>query len=297
MCKPLRLLIIDGYSKKSRDNLEAAGMKLAWVLYDEMLRQHLPDADREVLLPTDPGVSMPTDDELEEFDGVIWTGCNLTIYDTENPSVAKQIDLAQRAYEIGIPAFGSCWGIQMAAYSAGGDVRLHPKGREMGIARKIHLTPEGRSHPMFEGKPDVFDAFISHDDQVTRIPEGGTLLASNSYTRVQALEVKHKKGTFWGVQYHPEYNLHELARLIVAREEKLVSQGLFKDHEDLTAMVDRMEDLFANRNRKDHSWQLAIDNDVLSDEIRQCEFVNWIKHLVIPTAEQRRSEAVSAPRQ
>jgi len=288
MSAPLRFLIVDGYSKKSRDDLETAGMKLAWLLYREMLLRHMPDAEYEVVLPTDPGVELPSESQAERYDGIIWTGCNLTIYDENDPAVAKQVDFAKRAYEIGIPGFGSCWGIQMAAFAAGGEVKRHPKGREMGIARKIALTPEGRHHPMYDGKPPVFDAFVSHDDEVTRLPEGATLLASNSYTRVQAISVTHKNGTFWGVQYHPEYDLHEMARLVVAREYKLVPQGLFKDHGDLMALVERMEELFANQNRKDHRWQLAIDDDVLSDEIRQCEFVNWLRHLVVPTAERRR---------
>jgi GMP synthase (glutamine-hydrolysing) len=291
MPKPLRFLIVDGYSEKSRNDLETAGMKLAWVLYKEMLHQHMPETEYEILLPTDPGVKRPTGTDLEVYDAIIWTGCNLTIYDKENPSVATQLDLAREGYEIGIPSFGSCWGIQMAAYAAGGDVQLHPKGREMGIARKIRLTPEGLKHPMYDGKPPVFDAFISHDDQVTELPEGGTLLASNNYTRVQAISVTHKKGTFWGVQYHPEYDLHEMARLIVAREYKLVPQGLFTGHEDLMAMVTRMEELFADQGRLDHRWQLGIDEDVLCDSIRQCEFVNWLRHLVVPTADKRRKEA------
>jgi len=34
----------------------------------------------------------------------------------------------------------------------------HPnsRGLEMGIARKIALTPEGRSRPLYAGKPNVF---------------------------------------------------------------------------------------------------------------------------------------------
>ena len=52
--------------------------------------------------------------------------------------------------------------MQMAAVAAGGEVRKNPHGREMGFARKLRLTAEGRVHPMYEGKPDVFDGFISH---------------------------------------------------------------------------------------------------------------------------------------
>jgi len=280
----LRFLIIDGYPPQSRQELEQAGMKLAWKLYAEMLLQHLPDALYDVLLPSDPGVKLPPAHDLDIYAGIIWTGCNLSINDTENPSVSGQIELAKRAYELGIPSYGSCWGIQMAAVAAGGEVQPNPKGREMGIGRKIHLTPEAYNHPMFEGKPRVFEGFVSHDDIITRIPPDGVLLATNSFAGVQAMAVTHKKGTFWATQYHPEYNLHEMARLIVAREKKLIKAGFFRSREDMMELVERMEALAKEPDRKDLRWQLAIDDDVLSDSIRQCEFVNWINKLVLPMA-------------
>ena len=95
----------------------------------------------------------------------------------------------------------------------------------MGIARKIVLTPEGRAHPMYRGKKHVFDAFISHDDEITHMPPGGLALAGNDFTRVQAVSVTWQGGTFWSPQYHPEYDLHELARLCYCRKQKLVDTG------------------------------------------------------------------------
>jgi len=282
-----RYLIIDGYSKASRDALEAAGMQTAWNLYVNLLKQHAPDAEYDILLPSDPGVTMPTSEELTAYAGILWTGCNLCIMDTDNLSVAAQIGLAERAYEVGIPSFGSCWGLQISAVAAGGKVIENPKGREMGIARKIVLTQEGMDHPMYDGKAPVFDAFISHDDMVSELPPGGTVLAGNDFTHIQSLSVTHKKGTFWSVQYHPEYNLNEMASLIVAREEKLTKLGFFEGHDDLQSLVDRMRLLHAEQDRKDLRWQLAIDDDILDDTVRQCEFGNWIEKLVKPSLESR----------
>ena len=71
MPDPLNFLIIDGYSKDSRDALENAGMKLAWKLYADMLLQHLPDAVYDVMLPSDPGVELPSASELHNYAGII----------------------------------------------------------------------------------------------------------------------------------------------------------------------------------------------------------------------------------
>lgn len=287
MPTPHKYLIIDGYSKDSRDALEAAGMQTAWNLYVNLLKQHVPEARYDIVLPSDPGVAMPTNEDLAVYTGVLWTGCNLCIMDTDNPSVAAQIDLAERVYEVGTPSFGSCWGLQMSAVAAGGRVIENPKGREMGIARKILLTADGLKHPMYDGKAPVFDAFISHDDMVSDIPPKGQILAGNDFTHIQAMSVTHKNGTFWSVQYHPEYDLGEMASLIVAREEKLTRRGFFRGHDDLQALVDRMRELNREPDRKDLRWQLAIDDDILDDSIRQCEFANWVDHLVKPWLAQQ----------
>jgi GMP synthase (glutamine-hydrolysing) len=280
---PLSFLIIDGYSKQSRDDLEKAGMKYAWELYSLMLKKFLPNADFDVLLPSDSGIDMPSNSELEKYSGIIWTGCNLCIMDTDNPSVSNQIELAKRAYEIGIASWGSCWGIQMAVVAAGGEVVENPKGREMGIARKIRLADAAINHPMYEGKPAVFDAYISHDDMVSKIPSGATMLAGNDFTYYQALEVKYKKGTFWATQYHPEYDLHEMASLMIAREEKLTNIGFFHGSHDFSDYVKKLDELYCAPDKKNLRWQLAIDDDVLDDDIRQCEFKNWINNLVLPS--------------
>jgi GMP synthase (glutamine-hydrolysing) len=135
---------------------------------------------------------------------------------------------------------------------------------------------------MFEGKPPVFNGFTSHLDEITRLPQGGALLASNDFTHVQAMEVKHGKGIFWGLAYHPEYDLHEMARLITARAPKLLAESFFQNPEALRQYVEKLETLHQNPNRKDLRWELDIDDDVLSDQVRQVEFRNWINKVVLP---------------
>jgi len=284
----LKFLIIDGYSEHSRAKLAEAGMSLAWQLYSTMLRAVLPDADFTIFHPSDEGSRFPGKNDLETFDGIMWTGADLNITHLHVPSIAAQIELAKLAYEVGVPSYGSCWGIQMAAVAAGGIVEANPAGREMGIGRKIILTEEGRKHPMMEGKPPVYSGFESHYDRVVKVPPGGTVLAENDFTGVQALAVTHKRGTFWATQYHPEYNLHEMARLTFARAEVLTEHGFFRNVEEVKAWIERWELFFQNPERKDLRWQLGIDDDILSDSIRRREFINWINSLVVPYAKNKK---------
>jgi GMP synthase (glutamine-hydrolysing) len=284
MSKSARFLIVDGYPKESRDQFRKVGMRLAWELYRDMLLAHLPEAEYDLWLSSDPGAESPTDEALEGYAGILWPGCNLTVYHDDDPRVIAHLDLVNRAFEAGVPGFGTCWGIQVAVVAAGGEVGPHPHGREMGIGRKIRLTEAGRAHAMYDGKVSVFDGFVSHDDEVKKLPPDATLLAGNDWSEVHAVSVTHKRGAFWGLQYHPEYDVHEMARLIVARETRLVKQGFFAGHDDLVQYVDKLEALHEQPDSKFLRWQLGIDDTILETPIRQREFINWIDKLVLPTA-------------
>ena len=276
------LLVLDGYSKEGREGLAAGGATTAGELYRQMLRHWCPSAEVDVLCPADPNASLPAGTALEQYDGVAWTGSSLTVYH-DTTEVQQQVEFARAVFNAQIPSFGSCWAAQIAVVAAGGHCQLHPHGREMGIARKISLTPEGMAHPMYRGKKKVFDAFISHDDEITHMPASGLVLAGNDFTRIQAVSVSHQGGMFWAPQYHPEYDLHELARLCFCRKQNLVDKGFFRDLDAAQQYVDLLELLHTDPARKDIAWLLGIDQDVMNRDIRQAEVHNWIELLVLPS--------------
>ena len=251
-----------------------------------MLQRCAPGATVDIIYPADPDAALPHGAAVEQYDGIAWTGSSLTIYDDTDPQVTGQIEFAREAYKCRVPSFGSCWAAQIAAVAAGGTCALHPRGREMGIARKIALTDAGRGHPLYAGKKSVFDAFISHDDEITALPESGVLLASNDYSRVQACAVTHEGGPFWAVQYHPEYDLHEMARLIYCRREKLTRKGFYPNVTAAIAHAEEFEALHADPSRKDLAWKLGIDADVMNEDVRIQEVRNWITYLVQPYARE-----------
>lgn len=281
MSQEPRFLVIDGYYKLGREELAAGGASVAGELYERMLKRCHPNCSVDILYAADPGVTLPVGTDLRAYDGLAWTGSSLTVY-AEDPGVLAQIELARMAFESGLPSFGSCWAAQIGAVAAGGLCAKNPRGREMGIARKIALTPEGRAHPLYTGKPTVFDAFISHEDEVSHLPAGAISLASNAFTAVQAVCITYKGGTMWAVQYHPEYDLHELARLTFCRVDKLVELGFFRDREAGLDYVAKLEALHQQPERADLAWLLGIDQDVLSEDVRQVEVRNWIERLVLP---------------
>jgi GMP synthase (glutamine-hydrolysing) len=282
MSNTVRFLVLDGYSVEGRQDLKTGGASTAGELYEKMLQRCLPGCVVDILYPGDPGAVLPKGAAIEQYDGIAWTGSSLTVHQPD-PKVTPQIEFAQQAFAAGVPSFGSCWAAQIAVVAAGGMCAVNPRGREMGIARKIELTPAGRAHPLYIGKRSVFDAYISHDDEITHLPPGGVTLASNVFTQVQSVAVTHNGGVFWGLQYHPEYDLHEMARLCYCRKQKLTDKGFFRSVEDAQVFVDQLEALFEDPGRTDISWLLGIDEDITNDDLRLVEVRNWIEQLVLPT--------------
>lgn len=92
--------------------------------------------DVDIIYPADPGFTSPVAKDLHQYDGVCWTGSSLTIYH-DDPQVHSQIKLAREITKEKLPSFGSCWSVQMAAMANGGIVAKNPKGRAMGIGRKV----------------------------------------------------------------------------------------------------------------------------------------------------------------
>src|SRR3954469_5632500 len=115
------------------------------------------------------GEDLPFGHALSDFDGVMFPGSPLHIYDPD-ACVGRQIDFARAAFAAGVPVWGSCWGLQLAVVALGGSVRRNPRGRELPIARAITLMEAGRVHPLLASRPAVFDALCSHLDEIEMLP-------------------------------------------------------------------------------------------------------------------------------
>ncbi|CAI5724022.1 unnamed protein product [Peronospora destructor] len=280
----VRYLVVDGYVRTGRDVLVAGGATTAGQLYANMLvtateRSVGRSAEYDLIYPADPGFVTP---DLTKYHGVGWSGSSLAAHERDDPSVMQMINLARQSFELGVPQFGSCFGLQLAVTTAGGIVQKNKRGKELGVARKIRLNAAGRAHPMYEGKPSVFDAFSSHKDEVRVVHPGSLMLATNTFTTVQSVCLRYMRGEFWGLQYHPEYDLHEMARLLHCRREVNTQLGFFANLDDADRFVNMLEKLAANPTRKDIAWEIGYDKDVLDEDLRTCEVKNFVKHLVMP---------------
>jgi GMP synthase (glutamine-hydrolysing) len=276
---PYRFCIVNCYPAASRENFDRSDVGHPHDLFKGFLAREAPNATTEIVFIADPDFALPPGATIGDFDGFIWTGSDLTVYHVDDPRVAAQISFAKALMDAGAACWGSCWGIQLASLVAGGEVAANPKGREWGIARDIRLTDAARTSPMHVGKPERFDAFIMHLDEVARLPEGTPLLATNAHTHVQAAIIERGSAAFWSTQYHPEYTLHEMGRLIAARAKALVREGFFPDEAAVATYAAAMKQLAADPGSAELRAALDVGDDIIDPRIREVELRNWLRFI------------------
>jgi GMP synthase (glutamine-hydrolysing) len=275
-----RLLMMEGNTKDRRARAASLGVRSSSEIYTIAVHAHFPDIEVDVIYAADEGETIPHGRAYADYDGFIISGSSLHAYDTDF-AVTNQIAVLREAAEAGLPILGSCWGLQIAAVAAGGAVGLSPNGREVGFARKITKTSAGEFHPLLIERDAVFDAPCIHYDEVTRLPEGATSLATNNHSDVQAAVIPLGNSEVWAVQYHPEFDLAQLAQLYTLYADDMIEQGFFADHDELATYSDKLAALATHPARADLAWQLGIDTDILNDAQRRAEIIAWINRAIL----------------
>ena len=227
--------------------------------------------------------TLPQGLDFADFHGIVWTGSPLNAYDG-SALVQHQIDIARAAFDSGVPGFGSCWGMQVMSTALGGRVHLHPKGYEFGLARQITVNAAGQSHPIYQGKPVVFDALCSHQDEVCTLPPGAINLAGNDHTANQAMICEDGTRSFWGVQYHPEYDLNQMAALFSRAAKRMVGDGFVRHPDEARSLAEDFRALHQDPDRRDVAWRYGIGPDVSDRSRHGTELANWLRVKVAPRA-------------
>ena len=272
----LRFCIVNGYPQASRENFDRSNVGHPHELFKDFLAREAPNATSEIVYVADPDFGLPPGTSIDDFDGFISTGSDLTVYHTDDPRVTGQLAFAEELMDAGAASWGSCWGLQLGAQVGGGEVEVNPRGREWGIARNIELTDAGKESPMLAGKPDVFDGFIMHLDEVVRLPEGTVSFSGNTHTPIQAAIFNRGDASYWATQYHPEYNLYEMGRLIAARAGALVREGHFPNEEAVAAYANDMIALHNDPLNESLRNAMGIGDDIIDPQIRELELRNWL---------------------
>ena len=272
----MNILLVDGNEKIASNNYTDLGMDTQYEVYSKVLKKI--SNNNINILTIHPAISenfLQKGLDLDNFDGVVWTGSVLNIYDATD-SINRQIELAKILINKKNYIFGSCWGLQVLVTAAGGEIQKNPNGLEAVIARDICLNEKGVVHSMYNKKNKIFDSFCWHYDDTKTLPENTSVLASNNKSKIQSVSFFNKDSKIWAVQYHPEFNSFWMAGLMHQREKVLLDEGIYKNKKEFNLY----KNFFSNiKKQKDKQNLLNISDDLINEQKHSLELINWINFI------------------
>ncbi len=122
--------------------------------------------------------------------GIIFSGGPLSAFD----EISYRID--EKVFDLGIPVFGICYGMQLIAQMNGGKV-ISASNAEYG---KVEI--EYSDHSLFKKIKKNSTIWMNHHDIVSSVGKDFKVIAKTRNTQVAAFANDKKK--LYGVQFHPE---------------------------------------------------------------------------------------------
>ena len=125
------------------------------------------------------------------YRGIIFTGGPNSVYGEDSPHFDPEV------LNLGIPVLGICYGCQLMAWMAGGQVSGAESGSEYGKTM-LYRNESG----LFRDIPHTSVCWMSHTDYVSRVPDGFSVIARTDKCPCAAMCDESRK--LYGVQFHPE---------------------------------------------------------------------------------------------
>ena len=130
----------------------------------------------------------------QNIGGIILSGGPLNVYEKNKFNFDKKI------LKLGKPILGICFGHQILSKMLGGKVKKS-NHREFGLAEINKKSNSLLTKNFFDNK-NKNDVWMSHADQVSKMPKNFKIVASTKNSKLTIIE--DAKSKFYGVQFHPE---------------------------------------------------------------------------------------------
>jgi len=130
----------------------------------------------------------------KNISGIILSGGPLNVYESNKFKFDKTI------LQLNVPVLGICFGHQILSKELGGKVKKS-NNREFGLSEILKVGNSQLTKNFFN-KKNKNKVWMSHADQVSKMPKNFEVIASSKNSKLAIIE-NHKK-KFYGVQFHPE---------------------------------------------------------------------------------------------
>ena len=258
-----KILIVEGNLKEENQSFTEGGIKTHTESLKDSISYFTNDLEIDVVNPSsDKNISEVAKD-LEKFDGLIWGGSSLNIYN-DTLEIRRQIEFMRSCQNKIKKILAICWGLQVAATVAGGQVKRCMTGSHRGIAHDIEINSNGLQHPIYKNKNETFNTPAFNFDEVVKLPKNSILLASNPINKVMGVNFKSGVSDIWGIQYHPEITYDKMISLIHFRKDRLLNNKAFVDEQEIN----------------NHVSMIAEENKKSNKDLRMRELENWLNYLL-----------------
>ncbi len=256
-----KILIVEGNPKEENESFLKAGIQTHTESLKDSLNYFTNKLKFDVVNPSSDQSIHKIKDNLINYDGLIWGGSSLNIYNN-TPEIRKQIDFMKECQKKVRNILAICWGMQVAVTAAGGEVQKADNSH-IGIAKEISINKFGLDHSMYRNKEKKFNSPAFNFDEVKTLPKNAVCLASNKINNVQSLYFEINDSRIWGLQYHPEITYEKMISLIEFRKDRLINKRkVFKDKKDIQDQITliKKEILVSNKDRRMIELKNWIDN-------------------------------------
>ncbi|WKE65158.1 amidotransferase [Gallaecimonas kandeliae] len=133
----------------------------------------------------------------QDFDALLVTGSKADAF-SDAPWVLRLADFLRGRQGAGQKLIGICFGHQLLAHSLGGRCERSDKGWGVGV-----MEYGWQNKPAWlKAQGEAFRLIASHQDQVTALPPGASLLAASAFCPLAAFHIQDQ---VLALQGHPEF--------------------------------------------------------------------------------------------
>tara|TARA_Y100000996_G_C22487121_1_gene628666 strand:- start:398 stop:1186 length:789 start_codon:yes stop_codon:yes gene_type:complete len=256
------ILIVEGNLKEENQNFSKVGIQTHTESLKDSLKHFTNNLNFDVVNPSSDKNLDLVNQKLSSYDGLIWGGSSLNIYDN-TVEIKRQIEFMKQCQKKVKNILAICWGMQVAVTAAGGEVKK-ALNSHIGIANEIMMSDNGLKNPIYKDKKDKFNSPAFNFDEVVTLPKNAVCLASNRINKIQGLYFNLGDTKIWGLQYHPEITYEKMISLIEFRKNKLIKNRKVFENEDQI---------------KDHISFIKNEISVSNRAQRMVELKNWLDNI------------------
>ncbi len=161
--------------------------------------------------------------------GIILSGGPASVYGKGSPTLSEAV------FSLGIPLLAICYGMQLMTHLLGGKVVSGKK--EYGPAT-LFVT---RQTAMTKGVAAESTVWMSHGDEVVKLPDGFVAVAKTAH--VPYALVENKKQRLFGTLFHPEVEHSEYGSQILRNFLTLIGAQKEQQAIDISAILQHVREI------------------------------------------------------